>query len=164
MDAIATIFEWLGYPATIIAIGAGIWAVILWARGITPVLIRLGNGLAKRKIAIFAKDETLRSLEALLHDCKLFSKTNIIPIGSSGDIGKAESASVYLLNWMDFRDDVDQILRLKKDQTPLVVHAPPGAIPQDQMAKLANARNVAVCNFRGRLLNDLVTSMITTSY
>ena len=94
MDTIATNFEWLGYPATIIAIGAGIWAVILWTRGITPVLIRLGNGLPKRKIAIFAKDDTLRSLEALLHDCKLFSKANIIPISSSGGISTVESASV----------------------------------------------------------------------
>jgi hypothetical protein len=164
METIGTMFEWLGYPATIIAIGAGIWAFVLWIRGITPVLIRLGNGLAKRKIAIFAKGETLGSLAALLHDCKLFNKTNIIAIGSVGDIGKAEKASVYLLNWADFHEHVEEILRLKKDHTPLIVHAPPGAIPHDQMAKLANARNVAVCNFRGRLLNDLVTSMITTSY
>jgi|LNFM01.1.fsa_nt_gb hypothetical protein len=164
METITTIFEWLGYPATIIAIGAGIWAIVLWARGITPVLIRLGNGLAKRKIAVFAQGDTLASLEALLNDCKLFGKANIISIGTAGDIRKAENASVYLLNWMDFRDHIDEILHLKKDQTPLVVHAPPGAIPQDQMVKLANARNVAVCNFRGRLLNDLVTSMITTSY
>jgi hypothetical protein len=163
MDTIATVFEWLSYPATIFAILAAVYAVYLWARGITPVLIRLGNGLAKRKIAIFATGDTLRSLETLLRDCKLFDKANIIPIGTVGDIRRAGSASVYLLNWLDFRDHVDEILRLKRDQTPLIVHAPPGGIPPETMVQLANARNVAVCNFRGRLLNDLVTSMITTS-
>ena len=163
METIATIFEWLGYPATVIALFLGVRAFILWVRGISPVLVRLGNGLARRKIAIFAKGEMLPSLGALLDDCKLFSKANIVPIGTTGDIRKAENASVYLLNWMDFRDDIDEILRLKKDQTPLIIHAPPGEIPRDMMAKIADARNVSVCNFRGRLLNDLVTGMITTS-
>lgn len=163
METIATIFEWLGYPATVIALFLGVRALVLWARGISPVLVRLGNGLARRKIAIFAKGETQQSLAALLEDCKLFNKANVILIGATGDIRKAEAASVYLLNWTDFGDDVDDILRLKKDQTPLIVHASIN-IPPERMAILANARNVAVCNFRGRLLNDLVTGMITTSY
>jgi hypothetical protein len=113
---------------------------------------------------VFASGDALRSLEELLHDCKLFGRSSIIPVPSGADIGKAEDASVFLLNWADFDQHIDAVLHKKKDKTPLIVHALPGAIPPAMMARLANQRNVAVCNFRGRLLNDLVTSMITTSY
>jgi hypothetical protein len=164
MEKVKTILDWLAYPSTIIVTAATAYSVILWIRGIAPVLIRLGSGLSRRRIAIFAKGNDLRSLEALLQDCKLFGKSNLIAVASEGDIGKAEQASVFLLNWADFGSAADEILRQKKDSTPLVVHAQPGVIPPEAMGRLANARNVAVCNFRGRLLNDLVTSMITTSY
>jgi hypothetical protein len=164
VETITRILDWLGYPGTVISISFGIYAVYLLLRGIVPVLIRLGNGLSRRKIAVFASDDALRSLEALLHDCKLFRKSSIVAIPSREDFGKAEDASVFLMNWADFDQHIDVILRMKKDKTPLIVHATPGAIPPVMMAKLANERNVAVCNFRGRLLNDLVTSMITTSY
>lgn len=164
MEAITKILDWLGYPGTIISIAVGLYAAYLLLRGIAPVLIRLGNGLSRRKIAVFARGDSLRSLEALLEDCKLFRKSSVIPIAGREDFGKAEDATVFLMNWADFEEHIDVILRMKKDKTPLIVHAAPRAIPEPVMAKLANERNVAVCNFRGRLLNDLVTSMITTSY
>lgn len=164
MDTITRILDWLGYPGTIISIGIGIYAAYLLLRGIVPVLVRLGNGLSRRKIAVFASGDSLRSLEALLADCKLFRKSSVIAIPGREDFGKAEDASVFLMNWADFGQHIDVILRMKKDKTPLIVHALPGAIPPAMMGTLANERNVTVCNFRGRLLNDLVTSMITTSY
>lgn len=164
MEIVTKTLDWLGYPSTILIVVGVLYAAYLHLRGIAPVLVRLGNGLSRRKIAVFASGDALRSLEELLRDCKLFNKSSIIPIPSVGDIGKAEEASVFLLNWVDFNQHIDAIIRKKKDKTPLIVHAAPGAIPPAQMARLANERNVAVCNFRGRLLNDLVTSMITTSY
>lgn len=164
MEIVTKTLDWLGYPSTIVLVLGIVYAAYLQLRGIAPVLVRLGNGLSRRKIAVFASGDALRSLEELLRDCKLFSKSSIIAVPSGADIGKAEEASVFLLNWADFGLHIDLVIRKKKDKTPLIVHAAPGAIPPDQMARLANERNVAVCNFRGRLLNDLVTSMITTSY
>lgn len=164
METLKLAFEWLGYASTIIVILSAIYALILWARGIAPVLIRLGNGLSRRKIAVFAKGDMLHSLESLLHDCKLFTRANVIGIATVGDVGKAEKATIFLVNWEDWGADIEAVLGQKKDGAALVVYAPPGSIPQDMMARLGNERNVAVCNFRGRLLNDLVTSMITTSY
>lgn len=108
----------------------------------------------------------LNSLRSLLTDSKLFRKNNIFEITTTRDIGKAEEASVYLVFWHDWADDIAQILEKKPDACALIVYAPyeKGRIPDEQMKNLDGKRHTAVTNFRGRLLNDIVTAMITTSY
>jgi hypothetical protein len=61
---------------------------------------------------------------------------------------------------------LNAILSAKKDGTALLIYAPQeeGFIPKEDIAKINQHRNVIVVNFRGRLLNDIVTSLITTSY
>lgn len=156
----------VGMVDTIVLTCAILYAIILWGRGISPTLIRLGNGLAKRKIAIFAKGDNVNSLKALLIDSGLFRQSNIFEITSKDDLGKAEKASVYLLFWHDWSENVAEVLSIKPNDCPLVVYAPyeKGRIPDAQMSALDGKRNTAVTNFRGRLLNDIVTGMITTSY
>jgi hypothetical protein len=163
---IKNIFDVLGHISTGIVIVSVIVAISLWIRGIAPVLWRLGNGLSRRKIAIFAKGDMLISLESLLDDSKLFDKTNISRISSAGDFGKAEEATLFIVYWPDWTGDLASLLSRKKDGTAMIVYAPQdqGLIPSAAMATLNNQRNVTVTNFRGRLLNDIVTSMITTSY
>lgn len=141
-------------------------AVVLCFRGFVPVLIRLGNGLSKRKVAIFAKDNTLTSLKNLLHDSKLFNCNNVLEVPNKGDFGKAEKAGIFLVYWPDWKDDIEEILNKKQDGTALIVYAPQehGTIPGAVMNQLGEHRNVVVNNFRGRLLNDIVVSMITTGY
>lgn len=154
-----------GYALTIIFAFGVLYAVYLWARGIAPALIRLGNGLARRKIAIFAKGNVADSLHSLLGDSNLFRHTNLITIRHEGDIGKAEPASVFLIHWPDWIGAIDQILAQKRDKTALILYAPPGnMVPPDVMAKINNVRNATLVNLRGRLMNDIVLSMITTSY
>lgn len=140
--------------------------IYLWATGISPALYRLGNGLANRKIAVFAKDNNLASLQSLLVQSKLFREKNVVGITKREDIGIAERASVYLLFWPDWKDSLDEILAMKPDSCALIVYAPRthGLIPEPQMVNLDGQRHTAVTNFRGRLLNDIVTAMITTSY
>ena len=166
MEEIKTFFDILGYVSTIIVILSAIVIFILWALGIAPVLIRLGNGLSRRKIAIFAKGDALSSLKSLLHDSKLFQRSNLIEITTHDDIGKSEEATLFLVHWIDWKDRVKEILDHKMDGIAVIVYAPQehGFIPPEDMKLLNSKRNVIVTNFRGRLLNDLVTSMITTSY
>ena len=156
----------IGTVQTFVLIFLFIYALILWGNGIAPVLYRLGNGLANRKIAIFAKGDNRSSLKSLLLDSGLFKEKNIIEIGSQNDIGKAEEASVYLVYWHDWEKNIEVILRAKPDKCALIVYAPyhMDKIPTDQMASLDGKRHTAVTQFRGRLLNDIVTSMITTQY
>lgn len=149
----------------VVVIGIG-YAIILWLRGISPALLRLGNGLARRKIAIFAKSDNLSSIKNLLLDSKLFKEKNICAITKNEDVGRAEDCTMYLVFWPDWTNDIDDILNQKPDRCALIVYAPydRGRIPDDQMKKLDGKRHTAVTNFRGRLLNDIVASMITTSY
>lgn len=161
---ILDIIDWGCRGVTAIAL---IWGFVLWAKGIIPVLYRLGNGLARRKIAIFAEVKNLESMKNLLEDTNLFDQKNIFGITKRDEIERAESkhASLYLVYWEDWdKKDIDAILHIKKDECALIIYAPPRSIPPTQMKELELKRNISVTNFRGRLLNDIVTAMITTSY
>ena len=166
MEKFIEVLAIVGSIESIVLIIGIIWAVILWAKGISPALIRLGNGLAKRKVAIFAKGDNLQSLKKLLLDSKLFYKKNLSEITKKEDIGAAENSTLYLVFWHDWADNINEILQKKPDGCALIIYAPRnmGLIPEDQMIKLDSYRHTAVTNFRGRLLNDIVTAMITTSY
>jgi hypothetical protein len=165
MEIFKKILDLASYPTTIIVIISVIAGAITWVMGIFPALYRLGNGLAKRKIAIFAKGDNVNSLKGLLTDSKLFKQKNIFEITNKGDIGKAEEASVYLVYWHDWAENISEILNKKPDKCAMVVYAPynKGRIPDKQMENLDDKRHTAVTNFRGRLLNDIVTAMITTN-
>lgn len=166
MNEIVQFLDIAGYISTIIVLVSALAAVILCFRGFVPVLVRLGNGLWKRKIAIFAKGDALISLENLLRDSKLFNHTNILKIPDESDFGVAEQATIFLVHWPDWNDDIEKIVCRKKDKTALIVYAPQelGQIPAPTMHMIERQRNVVVNNFRGRLLNDIVVSMITTGY
>ncbi len=166
MNTFLKIFEIIGIISTGLVLAGAVWATILWIKGISPALFRLGNGLAKRKIAIFAMNDNLSSLKKLLLDSKLFDSKNICEITKREDLGICEQASLFLVFWHDWKDYIDDILKKKPDACALIVYAPRnlGDIPEEQMKNLDGHRHTAVTNFRGRLLNDIVTAMITTSY
>jgi hypothetical protein len=139
-------------------------AVALWFSGVLPVVLRLGFGLTRRKVAIFARDANLLSLQSLLTDSKLFKEKRILGVPTIGDLGRMEEASVLLLQWSDWGNDIESVLAKKADNVALIIHALPGTIPPLMMERLNTFRNVGVTNFRGRLLNDLITCLITTGY
>ena len=163
---VLTILDWVGRVTAVLFLLSIILVIYAWLKGILPALIRLGNGLSKRKIAIFAKGTNLQILVNLLEDTKLLNKRNLIDISSADDIGRAERATLFLVFWDDWQDTIDEILHAKKDATALVVYAPtgPSSIPPDKFLELNKHRNVMVTNFRGRLLNDIVVSLMTSSY
>jgi len=132
--------------------------------GIFPVLYRIGIGLTKRKIALFAEAQ-FTSLRGLLVDSGLFKEKNIIQIDKTS-INKAEGFSLFIVYWSEFKDNLDTILQKKKDNTPLIIYAPQDKekIDQGQLEKINLHRNVIVVNFRGRLINDILVSLITTGF
>lgn len=166
MNFLKILLDNIGYAFTLAWLVTLVWGVYLWASGILPALLRLGNGLAMRRIAIFANGEHLRELSSLLLDTDLFNSKNIIEIQSDRDIGRSEQASVYLIYWHDWEGHIDEILSRKPDKCPMIIYSPyeEEKIPIATMRKIDGSRNTSVTNFRGRLLNDIVTAMITTSY
>ncbi len=166
METFINFLNFLGYITTVIVIAQVVLAIVAWVKGIFPALLNLGNGLSKRKIAIFAKSDTLSSLNSLLLDSGLFKESNITKITKVDDFGKSEQSTLYLVYWPDWKDHMIEIRNLKKDNEALVIYAPSsgGMIPEDIMSELDKKRNITVVNFRGRLLNDLITAMITSGY
>lgn len=157
-------FVIVGGLTTVIALAGLLYTIVLMIRGLIPVWFRLGMGLARRKIAVFATDE-FSNLQGILIDSRLFKSRNIIQIDRES-IKKAESASLLLVHWKAFEDRIDEILRIKNDSAAIIVYAPKkdGSIDNACLDKINSERNASIVNFRGRLLNDILTSMITTSY
>ena len=79
---------------------------------------------------------------------------------------KAEDMTLFLVHWKSFESEIENILELKKDYAALVIYAPQseGFIDKAALEKINQQRNAIIVNFRGRLLNDILTSMITTGY
>lgn len=157
--------ELYGYVATIISIILAIYffyTIIAW---ILPVWVRLWLWLYKRKIAIFSETRS-DTLEQMFIDSKIFKEKNIKKI-KKDSIWSAEECNVFVVHWNDFKDKLDLILQLKKDSTPLIIYAPKSDwfVDNEKLDEIdTNYRNVVVANFKWRLINDVVSCMITTSY
>ena len=165
MDEFFKILDTLGNISTGIVIVAFIISLYKWIVGISPALWRLGKGLASRKIAVFANADDFNSLRSLLIDSNLFKEKNICQV-TEKECKKAEGYSVFLVHWKSASGYFDQILTYKRDATSLIVYAPQaeGLLPTDDVTKINHHRNAILVNMRGRLLNDIVASLITTSY
>lgn len=140
------------------------WVVIVCKvlKGNLPVWFRLGMGLSNRKIAIFSESE-FQNLQDMLIDSNLFNKNNIVRI-EKNSLDRADRASLHLVHWQDFHEQIDDILNIKKDNDALIVYCPaPGRIDDKQMIRINQKRNIFVVNFRGRLLNDIFIAMMTTA-
>lgn len=133
-------------------------------RGIIPVLWRLGNSLYNRKIALYAGNEAT-SLKLALVDSKLFKDKNIDIIGKK-ELDKGRDHSMMIVYYPEFKDCILEIIALKNDSDSLIVYAPSygGKIEDEVLNAINSKRNSIIVNFRGRLLNDILISMITTNY
>lgn len=168
IEAIADIFnssfiivDWILRVLGIISVLLALFGIY---SGVVRILYRLGKGLYKRKIAIFSTSGS-ETLKNLLVDSKIFRKENILQVSQS-ELRRAEDASIFLVHWKDFKDHIEDILKLKTDKKALIVYAPQneGFIDNQDLLKINAHRSVIIVNFRGRLLNDIVITLITTSY
>ncbi len=158
----APFFTIIGGISTLIMIWGFIWGIWVFMCGLVPVWLRLGFALSKRKIAVFAESE-FNSLKSLIDNSKIFSE--VIQIHKN-DLKKAEKETIFLVHWKDYKDKIDDILQIKKDSTALIVYRPSNEkiIDKESSTKINNHRNSIIVNFRGRLLNDIFVSLITTAY
>jgi hypothetical protein len=130
------------------------------------VLRRLGEGLVQQKIAIFAKSpEHEDTIKNVLKRSQLFS-SEAITIRNLKDIDMSEGYRLFIVYWQDFKNEIKAILNIKKSNTAMIVYAPKednnDRIDDSTMKDLDETPGVAVANFRGRLLSDIIMSLITT--
>jgi hypothetical protein len=166
------IVEFFNHPLIIIIGGLTVvlgllgvlYRLVCWIVGITPITFRLGIALWKRRIAIFASQEQFTRLRQTLVDSKIFKGNNIIHIADD-NIDKAKTETIFLVDWETFGRRIEQVFSARRDHhTAIVIYARPASIPQDTMMDIANRANTLVVNFRGRLLSDILTTLVTTSY
>ena len=170
-DIIQTIAEYFNNPywiilsAIITIITILLFIISLLKSNIFIVLYRFARGLYSRDIAIFADNNNFNSLKELLTDSKIFKENNIHQIDKKS-IDKAGNYTIFLVHYLSFEDKIDNILSIKKDSAALIIYAPQeeGKIKHDILQKINEKRNSIIVNFGGRLLNDILISMITTSY
>jgi hypothetical protein len=154
----------VGGIATIASLIVVLYTLFLVIKGVLPVWYRLGLGLSKREIMIFADDE-YDDIKNMLVDSKIFQESNIKKIDKTA-IKKAEQATLLLVHWKSFGSNIESILNIKKDAAALIVYAPQdqGKIDRKTLEMINKERNSIIVNLRGRLLNDILVCMITTSY
>ena len=157
-------FTIVGGVLSLAAVLGLIAALYLSVTGVIPVLYRLGTSLSSRKIAIFA-DDKFTELESILVDSGLVKKRNIIKIDKAS-MKKADNISFFIVHYLPYKNSIDELISLKKDTDAMIVYAPQdeGYIENEIVTKINSQRNIVMANFRGRLLNDVLVSMMTTSF
>jgi hypothetical protein len=156
------VFVIIGLISTLISLSGIVYIAYLVIIGVLPILYRLGRGLADREIYVFSETE-YADIEKLLINSKLFKKKNIKQI-LRADMDDAKNKSIYLVHWEDFENKIDEILSIKMSHTALIIYAKPQAISPANMEKITCKENAVVVNSKGRLLNDILTSLMTTAY
>lgn len=172
MDHFQPIIDFFNHPifiivggfTVLIAIIGLIYRISSMFLGLSPLIFRIGKALWRRKIAIIASSEAYSSLNETISDSGIFKKNNIIHI-TPENIDKIKSYSIILVDWDSCNDNIEQIFVARKsDKTAVIISANAGAIPREIMPQIANKSNTVVVNFKGRLLNDILNSLITTSF
>jgi hypothetical protein len=152
-----------GITITIAILGV-IYKIICMIIGVTPIVFRLGVAIWKRKIAIFSSVEGFEVLKESILDSGIFKEKNIVHIKNC-NLDRSKGESIFLVDWETCGDEIEKIFSCRKNhQTSVIIYAKPGSIPHDKMNDIANRSNTVVVNFRGRLLNDILTSLLTTAY
>ncbi len=165
-DGVKSVLDVLGYPATILVTVALIVKIVQRLRGVVPVGMRIGKGLSTRKIALFATGEGLATLREVVLRSSLIKEKNLVGVPNMAEFANHEGTDFFIAYYPDWKENFNEILNKKTDQIPLLIYSPAGSerIEQPIMEQIDLRRNTAVSNFRGRLLNDIFTAMITTNY
>lgn len=152
-----------GFSVLVVIIGS-LSGIYLWVKGILPVIVRLGCALAKRKVAIFGDWEAYHTLRSYLAESGIFKEKNILYIPLD-NLEKARDKCIFLVDWKTAGHEINAILEKKGAlHTAMIIYASPGSIPHDKMETIANKENTVVVNAKGRLLNDMLNCLITTSF
>lgn len=172
MEYLQPIIDFFNHPIFIIVGGVTvvtatvgvIYRIICIFLGITPLVFRIGKAVWQRKIAIVGSSESYSSLKDVIIDAGIFKKNNVkhIPLDN---IDKVKEQTILLVDWETSGNQIDQIFNARKNHnTAVIIYAKAGSIPPEKMSEIGNKSNTVVVNFKGRLLNDILNSLITTSF
>lgn len=169
LNFLITFVNIVGVLTTVFAICLFIWAVISWILGVYPLFLRLGFGRWSRKISIVANDDMFSSLETDLVDTGVFRKKNIYQI-KTDTLSKVRETTLALVHYQSFTEDqIKTILSNKKSNAGFIFYfpefTPPSVVISPEMMRAINNQQfTTIVNMRGRLINDIITTLLSTSY
>lgn len=164
MDTLYSVMDFVWYVVTAVMLVSSLLFFIAWCKGIITPVWRLGDWLARRKITIFARWDNQESFKNLLLDSSLFNLKNIRSVTKVEDLGRCEDSTLYLVVWEDFSNEIQRILNKKSDKSALIVFAKQNQLQPSDWELLGLHRNVTVVNFKWRLLNDILVSLMVSGY
>lgn len=127
---------------------------------------RFGLALYGKKIMVVSGSNDYRDLEEDLSSSGLIKRKNVLHI-SDKQLSKTRDALLLIVVYGYLNnDDFQNVVRNKSARCGLIVHCPPekGRIAAEEMELLSKSAFTALCNFRGRLVNDVLLMMLSTSF
>lgn len=147
--------------ATIIATGVIVFFAIT---GLLKAMWRFGIGVAWRKVFIVADADVRDELQGDLMRSGIVRKSNIETI-TRGQTSNLKRARLIILDYEYLgEDEIVRIVSQKDSDCGVLVYAKPGVIPGEVMMKLNLSQHVSVVNFRGRLVNEVLIMLLSTSF
>ena len=158
--------EVIGAVTIVIAIIGGLATFFGWTMGISMVMKRLGLGRWYRKVLIISDVSNGTSLKKDLIDSGVFREKNIIVIGEQ-NISDVKSSDLMLLDyWSISPEKALTAIANKQSHAGLVVYSPmkKGRIADEVTERINDEPFTTLVNMRGRLVNDLLITLMSTSY
>ena len=134
--------------------------------GIIQALWRFGLALLGKKILVIADESDYKDIREDLSDSELIKNKNIQRI-SNKHLDKITDALMLIVVYGYLENnDFESVVRRKNSRCGLIVYCPPekGRIDDQQMTLLSKTSFTALCNFRGRMVNDVLLMMLSTSF
>jgi hypothetical protein len=168
VDAIKAFLELVGLITTLIAVLAFFGTVIAGILGISPLLYRLGLGRWRRKITVLSNSDTFASLRDDLVSSGVFRAKNIDHV-TNNSLAKVSECNLLLVDYGSFTDkQMKTIIKNKRSSAGMIVYfpdfSPTNRVPDDVMKLINDEPHSVLVNFRGRLINDILITLLSTSY
>lgn len=154
----------IGTVGTIVSWALAIGFVVLAIMGLVRPAFRFGKGIAWKKVFIVADGNTRQELKGDLERSGIIRKKNILE-KTDGQISDLVGARLLVSEYGYLgEENVDKIVSQKCSDCGVLIYAKHKEISDESMEKLNRAQHVSVVNFRGRLVNEILLLLISTSF
>ena len=161
---VGDIFEWIGYAIKVGIFASGVVFVLLSILGLSKPLWRFGMGVAWRKVFIVADGDSRDEIKNDLVRSGIFKEKNV-KTKTKGEIGDLKGARLLILKYEYLeKEKVLEMVSQKAPDCGVLVYAKFRAIPDDVLDELNLFQHVSVVNFRGRLVNEALLLLLSTSF
>lgn len=134
--------------------------------GITQAMWRFGLALFGKKVVVIAEVTEFECIKEDLTDSGLIKSKNVIRV-SDKQLAKARNALLLIVAYGYLNEkELEKVISDKDSRCGLIVYCPPerGRVSPEEMQTLSKTAFSALCNFRGRLVNDVLLMMLSTSF